>query len=197
MRLFPALLLLWGCTASQFAALQGGNRQEQIAIEELRIEVADLKHALSATEVELHLLEEKLEAHGDSKVGHISEEIKFLERKISSLEKSMEKSASDLRNLSNHANQTVASLSQYRERIEDLDKRMEEVSKLKNTLSSLSKAIGSQSSENKSYKVRAGDSLEKIARRHRISVDMLKKINHLENDRIVIGQELKVPNEQE
>lgn len=197
MRVFPALLLLWGCTASQFAALQGGNRHEQIAIEELRIEVADLKHALNATEVELQLLEEKLEAHGDSKVGHIAEEMKYLERKVSSLEKTMEKSIADLRSLSTHANQTVASLSQYREKIEELDRRMEEVSKIKNTLSSLSKVMGGQGGDHKSYKVRAGDSLEKIARRHRISVDMLKKLNHLENDRIVIGQELKVPNDQE
>ena len=43
------------------------------------------------------------------------------------------------------------------------------------------------------YKVKPGDSLEKIARTHKISVEKIKKLNGLDQDLIVVGQELKIP----
>ena len=44
------------------------------------------------------------------------------------------------------------------------------------------------------YKVQAGDSLEKIAKKKGLSIDEIKKINNLQNDLIVVGQKLKLPN---
>ncbi len=43
------------------------------------------------------------------------------------------------------------------------------------------------------YKVRAGDSLIKIAKKHNTKVASIKSINHLKSDRIKIGQTLKLP----
>jgi N-acetylmuramoyl-L-alanine amidase len=43
--------------------------------------------------------------------------------------------------------------------------------------------------------VQAGDSLEKIARKHLISVEALKAFNKLKNDTIFIGQELQIPHD--
>ena len=43
------------------------------------------------------------------------------------------------------------------------------------------------------YKVRKGDSLDKIARRYGVTVAKLKKANGLKNDKIKIGQSLKIP----
>jgi LysM repeat protein len=45
----------------------------------------------------------------------------------------------------------------------------------------------------KTYIVRPGDSLEKIARIYETSSDELKKLNQLSNDLIIVGQELMVP----
>lgn len=45
----------------------------------------------------------------------------------------------------------------------------------------------------KSYTVRKGDSLGKIASRHGLTVQQLKKANGLKNDRINVGQKLTIP----
>lgn len=43
------------------------------------------------------------------------------------------------------------------------------------------------------YKVRKGDNLSKIAKRHGVSVNAIKKINGMTNDNIRVGQRLKIP----
>jgi LysM repeat protein len=50
-----------------------------------------------------------------------------------------------------------------------------------------------KSVESTAYKVKAGDSLEKIARHHRVSLSALKECNHLEGDKITVGQSLHIP----
>ena len=44
-----------------------------------------------------------------------------------------------------------------------------------------------------SYKVERGDTLSEIAKRYRISVAQIRALNNLKNNRIVIGQVLKLP----
>lgn len=43
------------------------------------------------------------------------------------------------------------------------------------------------------YKVRSGDNLSKIAKRHGVTVDAIKKANNLSNDRLSVGQKIKIP----
>lgn len=179
-------ILFWGC-ASQFAALQN-NRQQDIALEELRVEVADLKHALHASEVEMHILEEKLETKNQT--DHLSENLSSIQRKLALLERNQDKLAGEIRTLTAHANQTTTSLSQFRDQISEIDHRFEDLKGLKNTLSSISKSIDSKLT----YKVKAGDSLEKIAKKYHVSIETIKEMNHLQSDRIIVGQELILPN---
>lgn len=186
--IFAAPMLFWGC-ASQFAALQN-NRQHDIALEELRVEVADLKHGLHASEVEVRLLEEKLDHQNQS--SDFNETVTSLQRKISLLEKNQEKLAGEVRSLTAYANQTTASLAQYRDQIQELASNFEALKGIKTTLSSLSKSMGGSQT---AYKVKAGDSLEKISKRHNVSVESIKRMNHLSSDKIVVGQELILPNE--
>jgi LysM repeat protein len=43
------------------------------------------------------------------------------------------------------------------------------------------------------YRVKAGDSLEKIARAHQVSIQSLKQANGLTTDRIIVGKNLVIP----
>ncbi|SRR5581483_1238811 len=176
-------------------------------VDELRIEIDDLKHALNAAHVELGLLDERLKKQNtmlsDVKVqsgsSSSASQVALLEKKVSSLEKLLEKAAIDLRTLHASVNQTLSKIQNMENNLASHDKRLDEVSKLKGTLTSISKAIGTQSnalsSNVKTYLVKAGDSLEKIARHCKSSVAEIRKINNLSNDRIQIGQELRLPDD--
>lgn len=43
------------------------------------------------------------------------------------------------------------------------------------------------------YRVASGDTLEKIAKKQKTTIRAIKELNGLENDRIFIGQKLKIP----
>ncbi len=142
--------------------------------EEVKTEIADLRHALHATDVEVKLLEEKLEKRDTTS----------LQQKIGFLEKTIEKMHVDLRSLMAYASQTTASLSQYRDHIAEIDKRLEEIVKLRLALNQVSA---------ETYQVKPGDSLEKIARKFQVSTEALKRENRLSSDKIIVGQELAIP----
>jgi LysM repeat protein len=183
--LFLCTPLIWGCT-STLTALKGN--QDHL-FEEMKTEIADLRHALHGTEVELKLLEEKFDSREDQ---HASPkgDVVTLQRKILLLEKTIDKMNVELKSLMNYANQTTTSLSQYRDQIQEIDRKLGEVSKLRSTLTQISKTYSAP--EEQTYHVKSGDSLEKIARKFNTSIDALKKDNQLATDKIVIGQELKI-----
>lgn len=178
-------LLLVGCTSS-LTALRGTNDS---AINDLRMEIADLKHALHGTEVEVKLLEERMEG-AEGSIDNARESTD-LNRKIAILEKNLDKLASELRALSHFSTQTTAALSSYRQQIGAIDSKLDEIAKLRSTLTELSRAASPV--EAASYQVKSGDSLEKIARKYQISVDAIKRENNLSSDKIVVGQQLAIP----
>jgi LysM repeat protein len=184
------------------------------ALDELRIEIDDLQHAIKSTQVELGLLDERIKkqdtsfstikgnnAHKESSsLSVLTAQVNSLEKKVSSLEKTLEKAVVDLRTISTSASQALNKIQSLEQDLSSHEKRLDEVTKLKGTLTTISKAIGQKSvndvpSSTKTYRVKAGDSLEKIARNHHISVDVLRKVNTLANDKIVIGQELRLPDD--
>ena len=179
--LFLVVFLFSACT-SPFAALNRFRDKDTI-IEEMRTEIADLKHSLHSTEVEMRLLEENLENQTDSKVGQLAETLTDLSRKITHLEKTQDKVSADLKNLVVHANQTSHSLAQYRERIKELDHKVEGAHLVH-------KRVETETPQK--YRVQSGDSLQKIARLYHTSVDHLKNLNQLSGDMIFTGQLLKV-----
>ena len=174
-------------------------------LDELRIAVDDLKYALKSTQVELNILDERVKKQTSSKTKEdvsalslLTSQVNSLEKKVTNLEKTLEKAANDLRTLSSTATAALTKIQGMEQDLSSHEKRIDEVVKLKGTLTSISKAISARSSpeaassSTKTYRVKAGDSLEKIARANRVSVETIKKINHLSNDKIVVGQELRL-----
>lgn len=196
-------LLMQGCE-SRLAFNRDDPHRTDRALDEMRLELADVKHTLTSQEMELHLLEEKVKTHKSASKQTESASQVSLERRIAHLEKLQEKIALDLRALNTQAHQTGSSLAEYKRKVQELEEeltqKLGEISKLREMLGSISQAVraapSSFSGERiKKYRVKAGDSLEKIARREQVSLEALKKYNDLASDHIMIGQELKIPSE--
>jgi D-gamma-glutamyl-meso-diaminopimelic acid endopeptidase CwlS len=189
--LFFICWILPSCLSAQ------GIRDKDAEVYELRIEVEDLKHLLHTTQVELGLFDERLkkQAVSTAKGQENNSQVAALERKIAQLEKTLDKAAADLRTLNTSVHQAISKIQSLETDLISHDTRLDEVAKLKETLTSISKAMGVSvsTSNSKTYKVKAGDTLEKIAKSQGIAVGDLRKNNpQLKNDKIMIGQELRL-----
>ena len=193
--LIPCVLLT-GC-ASRVAVSQQSRHDQSVAIYEIRSELADLRHALSNTQVEVQLLEDSIQQQelyskdkADSKQ---SSKIAALERRLESIETEQNK-------ISSYATQTSSYLGDYKSKITEIETTLEkqrklltEALQLKTSLASLTNSLQGGSSTPSTYKVKAGDSLEKIARNYKTSVGAIKAKNNLSHNTILVGQELKIP----
>lgn len=194
-------------------------REEQdLVIREMRIEIDSLRHKLHDLDSHMELVDGKVNGQIGS-FGAMKDEwqsVKTVEQdqlnvrlldfdqRLTNLEGKHKSMIQDLRQLLTHANDTTASFSQYRKAIDGIEKDLErkekrlegklgEVKQGVASLISMMEGKGKQSSLGRSYLVKDGDSLEKIARKNGTTVEMLKRINHLDSDLIFIGQELSLP----
>ena len=198
--ILPAILLT-GCTAVNSSS-KDSKHQMELTLHKVRTDVEDLRHDLNTYEIEHHVLEGKLIDQeriittlkaklSDGNKGKLEQDIDTLNKKLHQLTKEQEKVLTDIRKLSSHANDTTTALGQFRDKISLYEKTLDtqkehllEVKKLRENLASLTREI---------YIVKSGDSLEKIAKTHNMTVDALKRANNLSKDLIVVGQELKLP----
>lgn len=198
------LFLLTGCSL-----MPGSSQQEFTAIDELRLELSELRHSLSSARVEVQLLEEKLNdqdvkhslgsqnsAKDQNRYNQLALQVAMLEKKISQLETTREQVVHDLHELAAHMGDYQQKLSVCEERISSASHRLDEVHQLKGTLTHISRAMQGQSGVGESvtlYRVMPGDSLERIAKNHHSTVEVIKKLNGLVQDKIRVGQEIRVP----
>jgi LysM repeat protein len=136
-----------------------------------------------------------------------------LESKITAIETSIKGLVADLRQFKTHANDSSIALAQYKQKISELEKIVEHqnqnIDHLHTALRTLTEALvvkDSPQSTNKTtnvaaaestppgtYRVKTGDSLEKIARNHQTTVAAIKELNGLTHDRIGVNQLLRIP----
>lgn len=134
-----------------------------------------------------------------------------LESKILALEALSKSLVSDLKQFKTHANDSTVALGQYKQKIGELEKIVEQQSQnidhlqaamhdLMNALQ-LKDSLSSKSSPEKAdvalspgkYRVKTGDTLEKIARAHQTTVQALKELNGISTDKICVGKVLNIP----
>ncbi len=182
--------------------------QLELTLHEVQTNLDDLRHDINCFQTELQILDGRIKYYENTlsslkqhdiekqqtRIDQISQQLQSLEKKWFSFEKGQQTDAKELQDLSSHANETTAALSQFKDRIGELEqeiltqnRRFDDLSKLKGSIETLAKA------NFKIYKVKPGDSLEKIARANKTAVEKIKKLNDLDQDLIVVGQELKIP----
>lgn len=135
-----------------------------------------------------------------------------LEARLNALDNSLKGLIEDMRQMKNQANDSVTILGQYKLKLGEFENLMEAQNQhMKNLETGLTSIVEvmqaqeasekmltnmSQSSSSKvnTYKVQQGDRLEKIARNFNISLQGLREANNLKDDKIFVGQKLKIPN---
>ena len=207
-RFLPLVLLLGGC-GSHLAHLGENARQRDLAFDEMRIELGDLRHAMQAQKTELALLQERLQDQE-----HLSEQasknrvhteplaarLASLEKRIPLIEKQHERVLRDMaliKKLYEQSGSTVHliqdKIASLQSQLDQCSSRLSDIQQLKSTLTQVSRAIGEKTSppsSNRRYRVKPGDNLDKIAKQQHISVSEIKRINNLQSDKIFVGQEL-------
>ena len=186
--------------------------QWELTIHEVQTNLDDLRHDTNCFGAEIQIIDGRIRSFENALASLKQQEIDrqqtqlekntlqllALERKWAAFEKKQESGKEGIENLSTHAKETNMALAQFKNRIEELEsevlaqnRRLEALSKLKGNIENLTKVLRLDSQ--KLYKVRPGDSLEKIAKIHKTDVATLKQINQLQQDLIVVDQELKLP----
>lgn len=198
--------------AASCSPLKSSPREEkhqlELTLRGLQTNLDDQRHDLNCFQTELQILDGRIKYYENaltalkqhelesqqSKLEQIQQQLASLEKKLSTFSNLQESETKDLRQLLTHANETTAALTQFKDRIVELEQEIH----LQNTrIGEIAKFGGiakqSQQAEGMTHKVRPGDSLEKIARLYKTSVERIKKENNLDQDLIVVGQELRIP----
>ncbi len=207
--LFCALVIA-GCSPLKTSP-HDEKHQWELTLHEVQTNVDDLRHDTNCFNTEIQILGGRIKCFENALAGlkqqeiekqqtridQIAQQLLSLERKWASFEKKQETSKEGIEGLSLHAKESTMALTQFKDRITELEseilshsRRLETLSKLKANIDALAKAL---KADGKVYKVRSGDSLEKIAKTHKMDVATLREMNQLQQDLIVVDQELKVP----
>lgn len=193
---------------------------KSVVLREILDGLEDLRHEVSNHETEIRTFDERFKNQDeilDSVRQQTADAVKIvkealknqtvaIESRLSGHDQASKGFSSDLRT---QAQETASILSDYKSRILDLEKSIEiqnrNIDHLQNAVKALAEAIQSKDLEPKAiqpsmnsakiYKVKAGDSLEKIAKQNGTSVKKLKEMNHLTSDQIIVGQKLQLPEE--
>jgi LysM repeat protein len=210
-KLCAACLLFLGSCSPLRTSPHDDKHQWELKLHEVQTNMEDLRHDTNCFQTELQILEGRIKYNENAiatlkqqdiekqqaKIDQILRDLSLLEKKWSTHEKATAGGKSELQQLSSYANETSVSLAQFKDRIQELEqeilsqnKRFEELAKVKGSIDSLAKSL---KGSHKLYKVKPGDTLDKIAQAHHTKVEKIKKMNDLEKDLIVVGQELKIP----
>lgn len=158
---------------------------------DLRDTVESLRHQVANHESEIRVFEERFKSQ---------EEI------IDALSAQFKDSVKTVKANSTTSNQDLnQQLADSKKRIANLEKSLEIQTKnldnMQKALTSLIEAIqgkepsATTANSSKVYRVKSGDSLEKIAKQNHTTIKKLKELNNLTSDQIIIGQKIELPDE--
>lgn len=135
-----------------------------------------------------------------------------LEERIAALDAATAGLMADLRQFKTFATESNTVLGQYKQRISDLERVVEQQNQNIDHLQAAMRAMmdalqvkdapsfkavpelgSADAGPTTLYRIKAGDSLEKIARANKTTVQAIKQLNGMTNDKIVVGKQIKIP----
>jgi len=205
--IFLSLILLTGCAS--LGSSKEEKHQMELNLHKVRTGVEEVRHELNSREIEYHVLDgkfidlERAMAHLKKQINELQldkfeslvGQLQAMGKSVQQLAVKQDKIVADIRQLRSHANETTTALVQYKEKITQFEQfvalqnqQLKELIKLKE-----GGAQCAQFENKKVYKIKSGDSLEKIAREQGTSVEEIKKLNQMTSDLIVVDQTLYLP----
>ena len=202
-------LTLASCTSVNNSS-KGEKQQIEISMHNLRTDIEELKHDLNTQQMQLGIFEGKL-VHIDDIIDSLKiesnekqksalEELQYhlssIEKKLEHFETKQKEILTDLSQLESHANHTTKALGQYKEKVKEFEQTLALHTDIIKEFGQIKQHLPSQDTQKASlsrYKVKAGDSLQRIAKNHNTTIEELKRVNHLRDDLIIVGQELIIP----
>jgi len=204
-----SLITLTGCSSVSSKANKE-RHQLELAIHKVKTDLEGVRHDVSTQQMEIGIIDAKVSSQNDTIDGLKSQnqasqkltvdgleyKITLLEKRISQLVESQSAVLSDLKKIETHANTSSEALAQQKRRLNEVEKKLQIISQAISEITTLKSDIESFNNTNldqQEYIIKAGDSLEKIAKKHDTSISMLKKVNGLSSDIIRPGQKISVP----
>jgi LysM repeat protein len=173
----------------------------------IRTDLEELKHDLNTHQMELHILEGKITQQDDQMnhlqtdtYGEVTSSLRTSEDRLSQLDKRLEKIErrqgeiiQDLKRYEDFSKDIHVALVDYKTKFQEIDKCIKQQTLAIKEVQLVKQDLTSLLNIQEKYIVKSGDSLEKIARKYQVTIDTLRKVNHLTSDLIVVGQELSIP----
>jgi LysM repeat protein len=187
------------------------DEDKSILFREILDTLDSLRHEVNNHEAEIRMFEEKFNNQEDildslrKQIAATSHSIKGqsvnVEAKLAGHEGLAQTLSSDLKSFAKESNQALI---EYKSRLTEIEKAIEtqnrNIENLQAAMKTLLEALqikeapSTPQETGKFYQVKAGDSLEKIARQNQTSIKKLKELNNLPSDhKIIIGKKLKLP----
>lgn len=165
----------------------------KIQLSNQEAELDALKQKLENFHVILESLQQQLQEQGKGQKEELKKGTASLDIKIAALENMAKSLAADLKQLQAHANETATSLQAMKQKLGEQNGTIENLQSAIQTLIEALQVKLEIPVSGKTYKVKAGDSLEKIARAHGTTIQAIKNINGMSSDKIVVGKTLLIP----
>jgi chromosome segregation ATPase len=176
------------------------------------VEIRTFEQKLANQDSSLESLHNQIQNTNQGIKENIKGNLNNFEEKNAQLDQILKDAIGDLKLLKDRLNESAKMMGRYEERIQKLEKIMEVQSQNLNNLEAAIDTViealevkhfpmdsksapppSSVASGSKTYKVKPGDTLEKIAKDNQTTIQALKELNQLTKDRIIVGQTLRLP----
>lgn len=186
-------------------------RENKDSVDQLRLqirnqetEIRTFEQKLESLDTVLDNLRDQLRENAQNHKEMVKGNASSLDGKISTLETTTKTLMQDLKQLHTHANESSQMLAAFKDKLQEIDKRLNaqnrNIENLQSALQSVLEALQiksdpptSQTEAGRTYKIKNGDTLEKIAKAHNTTIQALKAVNNMNSDKIVVGKTIKIP----